>query len=161
MAFVTGAILWNNAVFFCGGRTVQERFELKLSPLRFHSLLQLFLRVPHTLSIHLTMPTATLIARGGDANILQTMKASSRTTSSLQKSTTSSSASSSSGGNGDAGGGVGEGSRGDGNRLGRSTMIVAPPSSSSPSLRLCTHPGCSKQAQQGGVCCRYGARKSR
>ena len=41
-----GAILWNNAVFFCGGRTVQERFELKWSPLRFHSLLQLFLRVP-------------------------------------------------------------------------------------------------------------------
>ena len=136
---------------------------MKLSPLRFHSLLQLFLRVP--LSLHssasphlltLTMPTATMIARGGDAKILHTTKASSRT-SSLQKSTTSSSTSSSSGGNGDAGGSVGEGSRGDG----CSTMIVAPPSSSSPRLRQYTHPGCSKQAQQGGVCCRYGARKSR
>ena len=138
-----------------GYRKVQERFELKLSPSRFHSLLQLFLRSP-SLSIHLTMPTATLIARRGDAKILHTMKASSRT-SSLQKSTTSSSTSSSSGGNGDAGGSVGEGSRGDG----CSTMIVAPPSSSSPRLRQYTHPGCSKQAQQGGVCCRYGARKSR
>ena len=139
-----------------GYRKVQERFELKLSPSRFHSLLQLFLRSP-SLSIHLTMPTATLIARGGDAKILHTTKASSRT-SSLQKSTTSSSASSSSsGGDGDAGGSVGEGSRGDGNRLGRSTMIVAPPSSSSPRLRQYTHPGCSKQAQQGGVCCRHGA----
>ena len=95
------------------------------------------------------------------------MKASSRTSS---KSTTSSSMSSSSGGNGDAGGGVGVGGAGDGTRRGSSTMMVAPSSSSSSShartrpprfFRLCTHPGCSKQVQQGGVCCRHGARTSR
>lgn len=48
-------------------------------------------------------------------------------------------------------------------------MIVAPsspPPSSyagtrSPRSRLCSHPGCSKQVQQGGVCCRHGARTTR
>ncbi len=91
-------------------------------------------------------------------------KASSRTSS---LSTTSSSMSSSSGGNGDGGGGVGVGSAGDDTRRGSSTMIVAPSSSSShvrtrpPRFRLCSHPGCSKQVQQGGVCCRHGARTSR
>ena len=94
------------------------------------------------------------------------MKASSRTSS---LSTTSSSMSSSSGGNGDGGGrgSVGVGSAGDDTRRGSSTMIVAPSSSSShvrtrpPRFRLCSHPGCSKQVQQGGVCCRHGARTSR
>ena len=49
-------------------------------------------------------------------------------------------------------------------------MILASPSSSSggyaigtrsPRSRLCSHPGCSKQVQQGGVCCRHGARTTR
>lgn len=90
----------------------------------------------------------------------------------LVKSLTSSSMSSLSGGNGDGGGGVGwigVGSAGDGSPRGSSTINVAPSLSSSssharirpPRFRLCTHPGCSKQVQQGGVCCRHGARTSR
>lgn len=31
----------------------------------------------------------------------------------------------------------------------------------SPRSRLCSHLGCSKQVQQGGVCCRHGARTTR